>query len=357
MGKTALVTGITGQTGSYLAELLISKGYFVVGMRRRSSNPNVGRITSILNSPNLKLVYGDVTDYSCWESIINQYRPEEIYNLAAMSHVWVSFQEPIHSVDSLVKGAINCLEAVRQSPIAKLCRIYYAGSSECFGNACDDDGFQRIGTPFEPRSPYAVGKVAAVNLHKLYREAYGMFCLSGLIANHESPRRGEEFVTRKITKYLGQLVRYNANMPIKLFNYSLLKSHSLNEFSKLKLGNIYSKRDWLHAKDAAKAMYLMLQYSEPREWVIGSGETRTVEEFLHVCCNKLNLPYDVYEIDETLKRPAEVDYLRLDGSEARNRLMWHPEYDFDSLVNEMLDAEAEVFPPVKYDSGLVLCSN
>lgn len=349
MSKTALVTGITGQTGSYLAELLISKGYFVVGMRRRSSIPNLGRITSILNSPNLKLVYGDVTDYSCWQSLVNQFRPDEIYNLACMSHVWVSFHEPIHSVDCLVKGAINCLEAVRQSSLSKTCKIYYAGSSECFGNACDSDGFQRIGTPFEPRSPYAVGKVAAVNLHKLYREAYGMFCLSGLIANHESPRRGEEFVTRKITKFLGEaILLHRRNLPIKSYNNFLLqKTREFSEFKKLKLGNIYSKRDWLHAKDAAKAMYLMLQYSEPREWVIGSGETRTVEEFLTTCCNKLNLPYDIYEVDETLKRPAEVDYLRLDGSEARNRLMWHPEYNFNSLVDEMLAADAPDLPWLK----------
>jgi len=322
--KNALITGITGQDGSYLAELLLDKGYKVHGIIRRASTFNTDRIDHIYEDPHtddarLTLHYGDLTDGSQLARLIRTIEPNEIYNLAAQSHVAVSFQQPEYTgnVDGL--GTIRLLEAVRDSGIAT--RVYQAGTSEMFGGA---PAPQSEGTPFEPRSPYAAAKVYAYWMVRNYREAYGMYAVTGILFNHESPRRGETFVTRKITQALARIVAGTQD--------------------RLYLGNLDSVRDWGHARDYVRAMWLMLQADQPEDLVIGTGEAHTVREFLAASFGTVGLDWEPYvEIDPSYYRPTEVDFLQADASRARAELGWTPEVTFDELVVDMVTSDlAEV---------------
>ena len=314
---TALITGITGQDGSYLAEFLLDKGYQVHGIIRRASTFNTDRIDHIYEDPHtddarLTLHYGDLTDGSQLARLIRTIEPDEIYNLAAQSHVAVSFQQPEYTgnVDGL--GAIRLLEAVRDSGIAT--RMYQAGTSEMFGGA---PAPQSEDTPFEPRSPYAAAKVYAYWMVRNYREAYDMYAATGILFNHESPRRGGTFVTRKITQALARIVAGTQD--------------------RLYLGNLDSVRDWGHARDYVRAMWLMLQADEPNDFVIGTGEAHTVREFLAAAFGIVGLDWEPFvEIDPSYYRPTEVDFLQADPSLARTELGWAPEVTFDELVMDMV---------------------
>jgi GDPmannose 4,6-dehydratase len=319
---SALITGITGQDGSYLAELLLAKGYEVHGIVRRSSMFNTARIDHLYEDPHvenvrLRLHYGDMTDGSQVARLIRTVEPDEIYNLAAQSHVAVSFQQPEYTgnVDGL--GVVRLLEAVRDSGIAT--RIYQAGTSEMFGSAGPP---QSEVTPFAPQSPYAAAKVYSYWLVRNYREAYNMHASTGILFNHESPRRGETFVTRKITRALARIINGTQD--------------------KLYLGNLDAKRDWGHARDYVEAMWLMLQQDDPKDYVIGTGESRSVREFLDATFGLVGLDWTQYvEIDPAYYRPTEVDYLQADASRARNELGWSPSVTFDQLVEEMVISDLD----------------
>jgi GDPmannose 4,6-dehydratase len=319
MAKTALITGITGQDGSYLAELLLQKGYEVHGVIRRSSSFNTDRIEHLYRDPHqagvrLKLHYGDLTDVSSLRSILQQSQPDEIYNLAAQSHVRVSFLQPEYTADVSAVGALRMLDAVRE--LGKDVRYYQASSSEMYGKVIEVP--QNESTPFYPRSPYACAKVFAHYQTINYREAYGLFGCCGILFNHESPRRGETFVTRKITR---GATRMKIGLQEKLY-----------------LGNLDAKRDWGYAPDYVRAMWMMLQQNEPEDYVIATGEVHSVREFLERVFAKLDLDPDEYvEIDPQYFRPTEVDILLGDASKARQKLGWKPETDFASLVDEMVE--------------------
>lgn len=323
--KVALVTGVTGQDGSYLAEFLLNHDYTVVGLVRRSSNLNTHRISNILNRPELKLEEFDLTDPVSCSEMVGKYQPDEFYNLAAQSHVGTSFKQPNLTFSVNTLGVINILESIRVSSPAT--RFYQASTSEMFGYSfsIDDNGlkFQNENTPMFPQSPYGAAKLASHNLVRIYRSSYNIYGSCGILFNHESPRRGEDFVTRKITKYIGQLMNGKTN-------------------EKLSLGNLAAKRDWGHAKDYVKAMYLMLQADEPNDYVVSTGETHSVEEFLIKAFGIVNLDWRNYvNIDPGLYRPAEVDYLNGYGHKVRDVLGWKPEYTFDQLVNEMVLSDIE----------------
>lgn len=328
MDKTALITGINGQDGSFLAELLLDKGYKVIGLRRRASTNNFWRLKNILKDPSLEIVEGDMSDAISIYNIIDKYKPDEIYNLAAMSFVASSFEEPQYTSAVNYIGVINVLEAVRKfSPKSK---IYQASSSELLGTAINDNGFQNENTVFIPQSPYAISKLAAHHTCRLYRSAYNMFICCGVLFNHEGTRRGEEFVTRKITKWIGD-------------NYSRLKlgyKPLLNE-EKLNLGNLEASRDFGSSKDYVESMYLMLQQDIPDDYVIATGETHTIRELLDVAFGYINIrdwtPY-VY-INPKFIRPAEVPYLRGDMQKAREKLGWSPKTTFKELIEEMVEAD------------------
>lgn len=313
--KTALITGITGQDGSYLAELLLEKGYKVVGCKRRTSAICTERINHIYENKNFILEYFDLNDTSCMWKLMNQHKPDEIYNLAAQSHVRVSFDIPIHTVDGVAMGTLRLLEAMRH--ILPEARFYQASSSEMFG---DNPEF-----PFDedstlmPASPYACAKVFAHNLIRNYRESYNLHVSSGILFNHESPRRGETFVTRKITLAAARI--------------------KLGLQDKLYLGNIYAKRDWGYAGDYVKAMWLMLQQEEPDDYVISSNCMYSVEEFAERVFKYAGLgDYKKYvEIDERLFRPHEVPKLLGDSSKATHKLGWRPEVRFESLCKMLYD--------------------
>ena len=322
--KTALITGITGQDGSYLAELLLDKGYEVHGIIRRASSFNTDRIDHLYQDAHepdqrLKLHYGDLTDGSQLARLIRTIEPDEIYNLAAQSHVAVSFQQPEYTgnVDGL--GTIRLLEAVRESGIDT--RLYQAGTSEMFGDALPP---QSESSPFQPRSPYAAAKLYAYWVVRNYREAYGMHAVTGILFNHESPRRGETFVTRKITRALARIVAGTQD--------------------KLYLGNLDAKRDWGHAADYVRAMWMMLQTDAPGDYVIGTGESYSIREFLDASFGVLGLDWQPYvEIDPTYFRPTEVEFLQADPARARTELGWVPEITFAELVAEMVESDlAEV---------------
>lgn len=320
--KTAIITGITGQDGSYLAENLLSKDYKVIGLYRRSSTNTLGRIQHIINDPNLSLLEFDLTDPSGCVDIISQYQPQELYNLAAQSHVGTSFKQPTTTFEINAIGVINLLEAIRIG--SKHTRFYQASTSEMFGsNFSEKDGikYQDETTPFLPQSPYAVAKLASYRMVQIYREAYNIYACSGILFNHESPRRGENFVTKKITKYIGQLI--NNRLPPE---------------TKLKLGNIESVRDWGHAKDYVEAMRLMLDQSKAQDYVISSGECYSVKDFLDIAFSLVGLSYsDHIQIDPDLYRPAEVVYLKGDCSKAKTELGWTQSMSFKDLVQEMLE--------------------
>ncbi len=314
--KTALITGVTGQDGSYLAELLLEKGYRVIGVKRRTSTINTGRVDSVYKNPNFKMIYGSLHDSSWMYTALNNFKPDEIYNLAAQSHVRVSFDVPIETVDSVAMGTLKLLEAWRTTcPTAK---FYQASSSEMYGD--NPEHPQNENTKFMPASPYACAKLFCHNMIRHYRQAYGLFACSGILFNHESPRRGETFVTRKITM---------AAVKIKL---------GLQE--KLFLGNLDAKRDWGHAADYVRGMWLMLQHETPDDYVLATGKTYSVKEFLDFTFQYAGLSVDRrVEIDERLFRPHEVPLLLGDSTKAQRVLGWKPKYDIKMLVKDMYQSD------------------
>lgn len=322
MIKKALITGITGQDGSYLAEFLLSKGYEVHGIIRRASTFNTERIDHIYNDPHEKnsrlfLHYGDLSDGGQITNLLYNIKPDEIYNLAAQSHVRVSFDLPEYTGDISGLGATRLLEAVRKSGYKT--KIYQASSSEMFGGSLPP---QNEDTPFRPRSPYAIAKVYAYWMILNYREAYNIFACNGILFNHESPRRGETFVTRKITRALARI--------------------KLGLQDQLYLGNLEAKRDWGYAKDYVEAMWLMLQQDEPEDFVIATGEAHSVKEFLDEAFNYAGLDWKKYvEIDPRYFRPTEVDILIGDSRKAQKKLGWKPKVRFKELVKLMVDADMQ----------------
>jgi GDPmannose 4,6-dehydratase len=322
MAKKALITGITGQDGSFLAELLLDKGYDVYGIIRRASTFNTERIDHIYQDPHaagrrMHLVYGDLNDASSLNKILRDVKPDEIYNLGAQSHVRVSYDIPEYTSEIGALGTLRLLEAIRETGLHQT-KFYQASSSELFGKAQEVP--QSETTPFYPRSPYAVAKLYAHWITVNYRESYGLFACNGILFNHESPRRGETFVTRKITR---------AATAIKL---------GLQD--RLYLGNLDAKRDWGYAGDFVRAMWLMLQQEEPDDYVIATGETYSVREFLDEAFGYLDLDWKKYvEIDPRYFRPAEVDLLIGDTSKARKKLGWEPKVTFKQLVRMMVDAD------------------
>ena len=316
--NTAVITGITGQDGSYLAEFLLDKGYRVVGIIRRHSTPETQtkRIESIKNNPNLHLEYGDLLDLPSLIHVFREYNPHEVYNLAAQSHVKVSFGQPSFTTDTITTGTLNVLEAVRVCcPDAK---VYLAGSSEMYGNEFDDDGYRRETTTMKPVSPYGCSKVYGFHLGRTYRESYDMFICNGILFNHESPRRGLNFVTNKVVE---------GAINIKL-----------GKASHLALGNLNATRDWGHAKDYVKAMWLMLQQDEPDDYVCATGESHSVRELCEIVFSKVGLDYNDYvRVDPVYYRPFELDDLKGDPNKAEKSLGWTREYTFESMVNEMID--------------------
>ncbi|KKL84081.1 hypothetical protein LCGC14_1968310 [marine sediment metagenome] len=321
--KRALLTGITGQDGSYLAEFLLGKGYDVWGVIRRSSTFNTSRIDHLYRDPHekdarLHLVYGDLTDGTSLTSILEDVKPDEVYNLGAQSQVRVSFDQPVYTVDVVGLGALRILEAVRR--LDPMPRFYQASSSEIFGSV---PPLQSETTPFYPRSPYACAKTFAHYQTINYREAYGLFACCGILFNHESPRRGETFVTRKITR---------AATRIKL---------GLQD--KLYLGNLDGRRDWGYSPDYVRAMWLMLQQDEPDDYVIATGEAHSVEDFVGAAFSCLSLDWrDYVVLDDKYLRPTEVDALRGDASKAHRVLGWLPTVTFEQLVKTMIDSDMKL---------------
>lgn len=319
--KKALITGITGQDGSYLAELLLEKGYEVHGIIRRASSFNTKRIDGIYQDPHvasrkLFLHYGDLSDGSMISRLVRTVEPDEVYNLGAQSHVKVSFECPEYTGDVVGQGTLRLLEAIREQK--KQIKFYQAGSSEMYGLVQETP--QKESTPFYPRSPYAAAKVYAYWLSVNYREAYGLHISNGILFNHESPRRGETFVTRKITKALAAI--------------------KMGVQNKLYLGNMDAKRDWGYAKDYVEAMWLMLQQDKPDDYVIATGETYSVKQFVEKAFGYLDLDWKKYvEIDSRYFRPTEVDLLLGDSTKARKALGWNPKVNFDQLVKMMVDAD------------------
>lgn len=312
--KKAIITGISGQDGSYLAELLLSKGYEVHGIIRRHSTPSTGRIDHIFND--LHLHYGDVTDASSTSNTIDEVKPDEIYNLAAQSHVRTSFDVPIYTAQATGIGTLNILEAIKGKGI----KFYQASSSELYGGIYGAATDETV--PFHPRSPYAIAKQFAYWSTVNHREAYGTFACNGILFNHESPRRGEIFVTRKICK---AAVRIARGLQDKLF-----------------LGNLDARRDWGFAGDFVEAMWRMLQETKPDDYVIATGVTHTVRDFLYAAFGHLNLDWHKHvEIDSRLYRPTEVDMLLGDASKAKRVLGWEPKVQFHQLVRMMIEAEWE----------------
>jgi len=315
--RTALITGITGQDGSYLAEFLLEKDYKVHGIIRRSSNFNTQRIDHIYEHPRLKLHYGDLADGARLTDLIHDIAPDEVYNLAAQSHVRVSFDIPEYTGDITGLGTIRLLEAIRGSSC--FTRYYQASSSEMFGNATAP---QSESTMFDPQSPYAAAKIYSFYMTRNYRKAYDMFACNGILFNHESPRRGETFVTKKITKAVARIKK--------------------GEQEYLYLGNLNAKRDWGYAKDYVEAMWLMLQQDKPDDYVIGTGETHTVKEFVEKAFEYVGLDWRNYvKINLEYLRPTEVDLLQADPSKAKKVLNWKSKTSFESLIKIMMDADLE----------------
>ncbi len=325
--KRALITGVTGQDGSYLSELLISKGYAVHGIVRRASLFNTDRIDHLYHDPHadgepFTLHYGDLADATSIRRVLEDVRPDEFYNLGAQSHVKVSFELPIYTAEIVAIGTLSVLEAIRdyQQHSGREVRYYQAGSSEMFGAAPPP---QCESTPFYPRSPYAVSKVAAHWYTVNYREAYGLFACNGILFNHESPRRGETFVTRKVSRAVGRIV------------------HGLQD--KLYLGNLTARRDWGFAGDYAEAMWLMLQRSTPDDFVVATGESYAVSDFVEAAFARAGLDWRAYvEVDPRYYRPTEVDFLQGDSSRAKELLGWEPKVSFEELVVMMVDHDLEL---------------
>jgi GDPmannose 4,6-dehydratase len=338
--KTAVITGISGQDGSYLAEYLLSLPEYtkVIGIHRRLSNNNgLSRTSHLLHNPKFLLEEGDLTDSHSVCNIIKKYSPHEFYNLAAQSHVGTSFKQPNLTFSTNTGGVVNILEnLLNYSPHTKL---YQASTSEMFGqefSAAENhdlntiEKFQDETTPFKPQSPYGASKLASHHLVRIYREGYNLFGCCGILFNHESPRRGVNFVTKKITNYIG-----------------MLQNNLTNE--KLKLGNLNSCRDWGHAKDYVRAMHLMLQQNIPDDFVISTGSSHSIKEFLSIAFNLVNKNYEDYvEIDSEFIRPAEVDYLRGRSTKAYHILGWQPQISFEQLVQDMVDYDVKQYAHSKY---------
>ena len=356
--KTALITGVTGQDGAYLSEFLLKKGYTVHGLKRRTSLFNTDRIDHLYEDPHIEnqkfiLHYGDMTDSTNLIRLIKEIQPDEIYNLAAMSHVRVSFEMPEYVADTDGIGTLRLLEAVRILGLEKKTRIYQASTSELYGKVQEVP--QSETTPFYPRSPYAVAKMYAYWITVNYREAYGLFASNGILFNHESPIRGETFVTRKITRAVSRI--------------------ALGLQDKLYLGNLDSKRDWGHAKDYVRMMWMILQAEEPEDWVIATGRTTTIRDFVKMafsyigvelefsgeginevakiksCSNPeymLEIGKEVLSIDEKYFRPTEVDLLIGDPSKAKKKLGWEPEITLEELVEDMMKSDIKLFKKDKY---------
>jgi GDPmannose 4,6-dehydratase len=314
--RKAFITGITGQDGSYLAEILLDKDYEVYGMIRRSSSFNTARIDHIFNE--LELVFGDLSDGSSLNQLMRKIRPDEVYNLGAQSHVRVSFDIPEYTADISALGTLRLLDAIREEDVK--CRFYEAGSSEMFGQAPETP--QTEETPFHPRSPYGVGKVFAYWITRNYREAYGMYAVNGILFNHESPRRGPTFVTRKITRAIGAILR--------------------GEQNDLLLGNLDAKRDWGYARDYMEGAWRMLQADQPDDYILATGETHSVRDLLDESFGYAGLDWAEYvKIDERYFRPAEVDMLVGDATKAKEKLDWEPTVRFRELVRMMVDHDRE----------------
>ncbi len=326
MNRRALITGITGQDGSYLAELLLSKNYEVHGLVRRSSTFNTSRIDHIYQDPHagstrLKLHFGDLTDAQNLTNLVLDIEPDEIYNLGAQSHVRVSFDQPVYTLQATGAGSLNVLEAARQLNKRHEVRVYQASSSEMFGDVVEIP--QRESTPFRPQSPYACAKVYAFYQTVNYRQAYNLFASNGILFNHESPRRGETFVTRKITR---AATRIKIGLQEKLF-----------------LGNLDAKRDWGYARDYVEAMWLMLQHDQPDDFVVATGESLSIREFLEYCFSHVDLDWNEHvEIDPRYFRPTEVNVLQGDSSKAREALGWKPTLNCRQLAELMMDHDLEL---------------
>ena len=312
--KCAFITGIAGQDGSYLAEYLISQGYEVTGIIRRNSTVEHQK-NRLDNIDGINLQYGDLLDQSSIDKALRKFQPDEIYNLAAQSHVKISFDIPQFTVATNSIGVLNMLESYKN--ICPNSKFYQASSSEMFGNSVDADNYQRETTPMRPVSPYGCSKVFGYNIVRNYRNAYGLFISNGILFNHESPRRGSNFVTNKVVKSAVEI--------------------SMGKLDKLELGNMDSYRDWGHSKDYVRAMHLIMQQNSPGDWVVATGETRSVRNMCEYVFSKLNMDYTKYVVQNSkYLRPEELPYLRGDSTRIRKELGWKPEYTFESLMDEMI---------------------
>lgn len=345
--KTAIIFGVTGQDGSHLADLLLSKDYNVIGVARRSSVDTSERIKHLKNDKRFKLVEGDITDVSSVSNILTNYgEVDEIYNLAAQSHVGTSFKQPALTWDITGKGCMNILQAMIDTGVTKP-RFYQASSSEMYGSSydVDDQGnkYQNENTKFLPQSPYAISKCAAHYSVRLYREAYNLHASAGILFNHEGPRRGDNFVTKKITNWIASFIDWvetnNINKEYLVFSQDNIHNQLSSSFPKLRLGNLDAYRDWGYAGDYVEAMWLMLQQQTPDDYVICTGKTYTIREFLNYAFKYINISdwSNYVVVDMEFYRPAEVDYLRGDSSKAQTKLGWKPKCDIQQLVQLMLD--------------------
>lgn len=344
--KTAVITGIRGQDASYLAELLLDKGYKVVGISRRTSNPDFSNVSNIIDHDNFEMVSGDVADGASISSIVLEYKPDEFYNLAAQSFVAASWSEPVATFQTNALGVINCLEAIRQfSPET---RFYQASTSERFGKVLEMPQTEK--TPTNPMSPYAASKCAGEDLVKVYRESYGLYACYGMLFNHESERRGVEFVTRKITHYIGSLYQTVKNNETKIlssanagflsFKDLAAKALELGIVDQLALGNLEARRDWTHASDMVEGMWLMLNQEEPKDYVLSSGTTRSIREFLDYAFADINLKWESFvRVDPKFYRPAEVEVLLGDCTKAQEELGWEHKTPFREMVRRMVTSD------------------
>ncbi len=357
--KRAIVTGITGQDGSYLAELLLDKGYNVVGLKRRTSTENHERIEGIIENPRFSLEEVEIADTGSVYSAVERHQPDEVYNLAAQSHVKTSFDQPHYTIETNTVGVVNFLEAIRRfKPDAK---FYQASTSEMFGKNydtkfCTDDKknpqekFQDENTAFEPQSPYAAAKLASHHMVRIYRDGYGLHASCGILFNHESERRGEKFVTRKITKWIAGFKSWaeaqGLDTESRHFEFDKDYIHSRrSSYPKLRLGNIEAFRDWGHAEDYVNAMWLMLQQEKPDDYVIATGETYSVHDFMVHAFEYINIPKEeianFFMIDPEFYRPAEVEFLKGEPTKAETILGWERKVSFEQLVHRMLESDID----------------